>query len=272
MLCFDRDALDRLAIWEFHTNRTALLVKARRLIVAGIFSIVASASVLAESTLRGEYDVEGQVWHGRAYTGQAKIAPRGEGYAIAWRLGQGDAYRGVALKMDNVLGAVYWSDKDRFRGLGIVAYRIDGGELHGIWMLAEGGKTTGREDLKGSPDLTGDYIITLGENPDDLTNYDGHVRIEHRGDVYQVTWYTPNLSYVGNGIRIGDILVVGYALEHAPGTVRYCVGKVGLVGIWAYGDQAMMGKEMLKRRPEAAQPSPENDDNAGACQMSQFRG
>jgi hypothetical protein len=166
--------------------------------------------------------------------------------------------------MDNVLGAVYWPDQQRLRGHGIVVYHIDGGELQGIWLVANGPQKIGRETLKGSPELIGEYKITLGENPDDLTNYSGTVRMERHGDVYQVAWYTPKLSYIGNGIRIGDVLVVGYAIGEAPGTVAYCLGKSGLLGVWSFGGQATLGKEVLKRHSDASQP--EADGSApGDC-------
>src|SRR5262245_30082497 len=77
-----------------------------------------STSSSVESGLGGDYVVAGQASDGRAYTGQLRIITQGEGYAIAWRLDQGGDYRGLALKVDNVLGAVYRPDKDRIPGLG----------------------------------------------------------------------------------------------------------------------------------------------------------
>lgn len=245
-------------------NRMTLLRGCRRLAFALIVCVAGSAVSRADTNLSGDYDIAGQTSNGRAYGGEVKIIARGEGYAIAWRLEQGGTYRGLAIKMDNVLGAVYWPDKDRLRGLGIVVYHIEGGELQGIWLVAEDGQRIGRENLKGSPDLAGEYDITLGENPDDMTNYGGHVRMERHGDVYRVSWYTPDLSYIGNGIRIGDVLVVGYAIDGAPGTVGYCVENEGLRGIWTFGTAADLGKELLTRHSADAQPAP-GDGTVATC-------
>jgi hypothetical protein len=226
-----------------------------------------SAAASADGTLSGDYGVEGQTLHGRNYTGQVKIASHGKGYAIAWRLDQGDTYRGAALKMDDVLGAVYWSERDTFRGLGVALYRVSGGELQGIWLLAgQDGKATGRENLQGSADLNGDYRITLGENPDGMTNYDGHVQMERHGNTVRLTWYTPGLSAVGNGVRIGDILVVGYASDRVPGTIGYCVGADGLRGLWTYGGEAAAGTEVLKYPAGASPPA---GTGADTCRSSQ---
>ena len=252
-------------------NRMTLLRGCRRLAFALIVCVAGSAVSRADTNLSGDYDIAGQTSNGRAYGGEVKIIARGEGYAIAWRLEQGGTYRGLAIKMDNVLGAVYWPDKDRLHGLGIVVYHIEGGELQGIWLVAEDGRKIGRETLKGSPDLAGEYTITLGENPDDMTNYGGRVRMERHGDMYRLSWYTPDLSYVGNGIRIGDVLVVGYALGAAPGTVGYCVGESGLLGIWTYGSQGELGKEVLKRRTNATQSDSQSGE-ASHCKPPQFGG
>jgi hypothetical protein len=248
--------------------RRVILNRVRWVVLALALCLGAPAALLADTNLSGDYDAAGQTSNGRGYTGQVKIVARGEGYAIAWRLDQGDAYRGLAIKMDNVLGAVYWPDKSPLHGHGIVAYHIEGGELQGIWLLAGGNQKSGRENLKGSPGLAGDYAITLGENPDDVTNYGGRVRMERRGDVYRVSWYTPDLSYVGNGIRIGDVLVVGYAAGQVPGTVAYCLGKDGLLGVWTYGGQAELGKEVLKHHSDGNQPDAESG-KSGDCQPQQ---
>lgn len=235
-----------------------------RLLLILALAAAAAGAARAEATLSGDYRAEGRDAQGRAYAGQVRIAAQGRGYAIGWRLEDGGDYRGFGLKMDDVLGAVYWSDRAPARGAGIVLYRIQGEELLGLWLVG-GAKApiAGRENLKGSPELSGDYEITLGENPDGMTNYDGRVHMERRGDTLQVSWYTPRLAYVGNGIRIGDILIVGYALGPAPGTVAYCVLDGGLRGVWTYGETGRLGSEALTRLDRPAQPPPPKE--AASC-------
>jgi hypothetical protein len=235
-------------------------------LAALILCAIAWSAAAAESQVSGDYDAQGRSAQGQAYQGAVRIAPLGQGYGIAWRLAGGDTYRGVALKVDSVLGAVYWSDRQRLDGVGIVLYRIDGGELQGLWMPARADATViGRENLKGSPDLAGRYQITLGENPDNMTNYDGHVEIARQGDTYRLEWFTPDLSAVGNGIRLGDILVVGYAVGQAPGTVGYCVTEMGLLGLWSFGQETALGKEVLRRQGVSAAPSPDASQQAGCA-------
>ena len=250
-------------------TRVALIAWCHRpatTLAALMLCAIAWSAAAAESQISGDYEAQGQSAQGQAYKGAVRIAPLGQGYGIAWRLERGDTYRGVALKVDNVLGAVYWSAQQRLQGLGIVLYRIDGGELQGLWMPARADATViGRENLKGSPDLTGRYQITLGENPDNMTNYDGHVEIARQGDTYHLEWFTPGLSAVGNGIRLGDILVVGYAVGQAPGTVGYCVTDMGLLGVWTFGQETALGKEMLRRQGVSAAPSPDSNGQQADC-------
>ena len=244
-------------------KRAAIISRCRRPLAALVLCALAwSAS--ADSQISGDYDAQGKSAQGQAYQGAVRIAPLGQGYGIAWRLAGGDTYRGVALKVDDVLGAVYWSDRQQLQGLGIVMYRIDGGELQGLWMPARtDASIIGRENLSGSPDLAGRYRITLGENPDNMTNYDGQVEITRQGDAYHVEWFTPDLSAVGNGVRLGDILVVGYAAGQAPGTVGYCVTPTGLLGAWTFGEATALGKEVLRRQGVSAVP--DSDGQQAGC-------
>jgi len=225
---------------------------------------VPAGGAFAEPPLAGTYHAEGKTSDGRAYGGQVGIEPNGKGVRLAWVLDGGDSYRGVGLRIDNVLGSAYWSDAERFNGPGVAAYRIDGGKLHGNW-LAYGGPEglVGREELSGPASLEGRFEIVLGENPDG-TPYHGHVNIKRRGDTFLFHWYAPGSSYVGNGIRIGDVMVVGYAQGRAPGTIAYCVRDGGLDGVWAYGGDARLGRETLRRQPDAG-PAEQGDGSGSDC-------
>jgi hypothetical protein len=216
-----------------------------------LLAVFASAA-FAEPPLAGTYRAEGKTAGGMAYGGQVGIEPDGKGVRLAWALDGGDSYRGVGLQIDNVLGSAYWSEDDRFNGPGIVVYRIDGGKLHGTWRAYGGPEgLVGREELSGAASLEGRFEITLGENPGGGSSYHGHVNIERRGDTFLFHWYAPVNSYVGNGIRIGDIMVVGYAHGRAPGTVAYCIRDRSLDGVWAYGSDTRLGRETLHRQSDA---------------------
>lgn len=199
--------------------------------------------------LTGSYQVEGKGADGVSYAGQVDLASYGKGLALTWSADRGRPYEGLGLQLGDAMGAVFWPKGETFDGLGIVLYRIDGGRLQGIWMPQGGSKAPlGREDLLGPPTLEGRFEITLGENPGGSSHYSGHVNIERRDDIYYFHWYAPRDSYVGNGVRIGDVMVVGYALGKAPGTVAYCARGRELDGIWSYADETRLGREILRKR------------------------
>jgi hypothetical protein len=224
-----------------------------RLSAVLFIAVAATAVAAAESSLPGAYTVQGKTADGQAYGGRVEIAPHGKGVTLDWALDRGDSYVGRGLQLDQVLGGVYWEPDERFNDPGIVVYRIDGGRLQGIWM-PQGAPTNlvGREDLLGPASLEGRFEITLGEHPGGGSHYTGHVEVTRRGDTYFFHWYAPNDSYVGSGIRIGNIMVVGYAVGRAPGTVAYCIHGKDLDGAWAYGDQTRLGREALHRQTGAS--------------------
>ena len=235
-----------------------------RLIVLLLFSVAAPAAT-ADGELIGSYDVTGKTVDGRAYGGQIDIAPHGKGVKLDWALGGGDRYSGRALQLDGVLGGVYWEQSERYNDPGVVVYRIDGGKLQGIWM--PGGaplNSVGREDLVGPASLEGRFEIILGEQPGGRSHYSGHVNVTRRGDTYLFRWYAPNASYVGGGIRLGNVMVVGYALGRAPGTVAYCIQGKDLEGAWAYGEQTRLGREALRRQAGAGD-TPAGADTQEEC-------
>ena len=204
---------------------------------------VASAGDIAT----GPYNATGTAVDGTAYSADVGLDARGKAYALNWTRADGLVYRGKGLELDGVLGAVYWAERDGFRAPGIVVYRIDGGKLAGVWLPEHGnGQVLGREDLVGSPDLEGRFEIALGQRPDG-GRYSGHVMIERRGDIYYFHWYAPRDSFIGNGVRIGNVMVVGYALGRAPGTIAYCVTSDELSGAFAYGAETRLGHETLRR-------------------------
>ena len=220
-----------------------------RWIAVALLCLVGSQA-LADPT--GGYRVERTSADGATQAGKALVAPSGRAFALEWDLEDGGRYRGLGLQVDDVLGAVFWPQEEKFEGLGIVLYRIDGGRMQGVWMPTGGSNVPpGRENLIGAPGLEGRFDVTLGENPGGRSNYRGHVVIERRGEIYYFHWYTPTDSYVGNGVRIGNIMVVGYALGRAPGTVAYCLRGNRLDGLWSYAAETRTGRELLRPPGEA---------------------
>ncbi len=226
--------------------------------VAMLLLCLFGSGALADPT--GGYRVQRISADGATQAGAALVTPSGRAFLLEWTLEKDGRYRGLGLEVDGVLGAVFWPQEERFDGLGIVVYRIDGGRMQGVWMPTGGPSgAPGREDLIGSPSLEGKFDVVVGENPGGRSHYRGHVMIERRGEVYYFHWYTPTDSYVGNGVRMGNIMVVGYALGRAPGTVAYCQRGDRMDGLWSYAADTRTGRELL--RP----PGESTSDNSGGA-------
>jgi hypothetical protein len=224
-----------------------------RRVFALVFVLLGVLAAPAEAQdVAGIYDVQGKFPNGKAYGGAVQIAPFGSAHAILWKLENGDAYEGLAIRQGNVLGAGYAAGKLPF---GLVVYRVAGGVLDGEWVTSGDPKAElGRETLEGPAILGGNYKITLGQNRDGTTNYTGEVIIKPDDGTYLLAWMVPNLAYVGRGVRVGDVLVVAYGRSQdpkkLPGVVAYQIDDdATLDGVWATPGSAKTGTETLKRRP-----------------------
>lgn len=200
--------------------------------------------------LSGVYDAKGRYPNGKDYQGEVQIKDLGTLHAVLWRLADGEAYKGIAIHLDDVLGGAYGPADARF---GLAVYRIRGGRLEGVWADSQDLKSAlGRETLEGPPELNGKYRITLGQNRDGVTNYGGEVAIQRRGETYLVLWPTKPPS-LGVGIRVGDLLVVAFGTnpKKLPGVVAYRARPgEALDGIWATVGQKTLGSETLTRHAQ----------------------
>jgi hypothetical protein len=198
--------------------------------------------------LVGEYRHSAAAHAGKIRRSVATISEREAGLGITWQEDEGNLFGGIGLRLDGVFGAAYTEALNgAFRGSGVVAYRIQDGTLEGLRLpYAEGGRIV-EETLQGSPALEGRYDIVRSVDAGGATYYSGHVEIEHRGDTYQMTWFTPERSFEGVGLRIGDVLVAGYAKGFAPSLVAYCIDGEVLTGVSTYGHSGTIGADRLLR-------------------------
>jgi hypothetical protein len=208
----------------------------------------------SNTALAGEYRHQAISATGKVRRSVATIAPRGAGLGVAWEEDEGNLFGGIGLSLDGVFGAAYTEALNgAFRGSGMVAYRIAGGTLTGIRLHAGAEGATITETLQGPAGLDGSYEIVSSQAADGSTFHGGRVEIAHRGDTYQMTWFTTEAtlegerSFEGVGLRIGDVLVASYARGFAPGILAYCIDDGLLSGIATYGHIGTIAQDRMVR-------------------------
>ncbi|HVZ00904.1 MAG TPA: hypothetical protein VHA35_15460 [Dongiaceae bacterium] len=228
------------------TRRFALAIAA----LLGLAALPAAAQEIS-----GTFGVKGETAGGTAYQGSVAIATEGAGYRVAWQRDADLERQGFALRYDRVLG-VAAEDQDAF--FGVVLYRVKGGHLTGIWQNSGSpiAENLGFEDLDGPEGLDGVFIISRGVNPNG-TVYQGDVTIKKSGAIYLVDWRTPNPSFIGTGVLLGDTFVVGYAVRHRSGVVAYCIRSGEMLdGVSGEASDSATGTETLRRGDAATVEAP----------------
>jgi hypothetical protein len=209
----------------------------------------ASGAPAGTAALVGEYRHSTVTPAGKVRRSVATIAVRGAGLSVAWEEDEGNLFGGIGVSLDGVFGAAYTEALDgSFRGAGVLAYRIQGGTLEGVRLPSDSADgMLIQETLEGSPALEGRYAIARSLDAHGATYHSGYVKIVRRGDTYQMTWYTPLHSYDGVGLRVGDVLVAGYARGFAPGLIAYCADRGLLTGVGTYGQVGTVGADRMTR-------------------------
>jgi len=208
-----------------------------------------SVVLATTATLVGEYRHSTVTPAGKVRRSVATIVAHGAGLSVAWEEDEGNLFGGLGLGLDDVFGAAYTEALDgSFRGAGVLAYRIHGGTLEGVRLPSDSADgALIQETLEGSPALEGRYAIARSLDARGATYHSGYVEIVRRGDTYQMTWYTPQHSYDGVGLRVGDVLVAGYARGFAPGLIAYCADQGLLTGVVTYGQVGTVGADRMTR-------------------------
>jgi hypothetical protein len=221
----------------------------------------------------GDYDSETRLTDGRVFSRQATVALRDGMLNVTWRSPDGDQFEGVGIRDGRTLGVAYFANSQgSFRGGGVAVYNVTGGHLEGTRLSYESAQSGGgylRETLQGPPGLEGRYEIAANENTFGQSFETGYVEIARKGDLYELQWYTPAPSLVGNGIRLGDKLVVGYANGFSLGVVAYCVDHDVLTGVNAPSESGPIGISTM-RRHSAGGTSPSRTCKGLVESASQF--
>jgi hypothetical protein len=223
-------------------RRVGLLLAA--LFAALTFAAPAASAEEIGGAITGEYALAGATASGDGYQGSVEIAPNGRTFRVQWTRPAPLEQRGFALRLDNVLGVVA---DDPSEDYGIVLYRVNGGHLEGIWQSDHGSvvRALGDENLDGPAMLEGRFEISLGRNPDG-SQYGGWVEIKRAGAIYLVDWYTPQPRYIGTGILMGNVFVVGYGAAHRSGVAAFCLQNPALMeGITGAAADDAIGAEVL---------------------------
>ena len=233
----------------------------RRFFLAFILFVAACAAAAADDFV-GRYAATGVTPQGANYKGDVQIEQVGKLHVVLWRLEGGAAYKGIAIRQGDKLGAGYGPADAKF---GIAVYQVNGGTLQGVWADSRDLKSElGKETLQGSPNLSGTYKIALGQNRDGITNYTGTIEIKRNGNTFLFFWPT-KVPSLGVGVLVDDMLVVAYGNNPAklPGVVGYkASGADAMDGTWAFlelqkaangsfnvSPPKQAGSETLKRQP-----------------------
>jgi hypothetical protein len=211
----------------------------RRFILSLLLFFAAWSTAVADEFV-GKYDAAGTDPLNRAYKGAVQIEQLGKLHVVLWRLEGGAAYKGIGIRQGDKLGVGWGKANTKF---GVAVYKVNGGTLEGVWADSRDlTSELGKETLTGSPELSGTYKITLGQNRDGLTNYGGTIDIKRNGNTFLFYWPTKPPS-LGVGVLLDDMLVVAYGSKPAdlPGVVAYKAsgkdakgsGADVLEGLWA---------------------------------------
>jgi hypothetical protein len=215
------------------------------------------AALSLQPELAAEYEFAAAV-DGKTASGTSVISANDQSYDLFRRSSDGLLATGFGLQLEGVLGAAVVPYPRRFYpGLGMVIYQIEGGSLKGFRLpevALKQEQRIGREELAGPPGLNGRYRITLSENPFGQPYYAGTVTIEPHGEIYLVQWYTPELAYVGTGVRMGDVFVAAYAQRDTPGVVAYCIGPDWLIGVGGLFGRRTLSDQTMHRKGSPLPP------------------
>lgn len=176
---------------------------------------------------------------GFEYTGELDIIKQGDAYRLDWTTTAGD-YPGIGLLRDDIL-AVGWGDSYS----GVTVYEIENGYLKGEWtaFFAEGMPGT-EKSMDKTTRFEGIYDVT-GTNPDG-SEYTAELTIEKTGETYLIKWVLGGETGYGIGIKIGDLLCVGFGRE-SYGVIAYKLSGDTAEGIWTIQNAENVTTENIKR-------------------------
>jgi hypothetical protein len=183
--------------------------------------------------LEGRYSFEGKLRDVDATTTRAELDSRKSIYEVTWSKNGTKVTEGMALRFGNLVAVAqgkvprdFWND---YENLGIAVYKIDGADLRGMRIFLEDyGAAPQPQILRpiaGAPDrysvqlLSGEFVP--GQE----------IKITPNGDAYLFVLYTPGVTMIGTGVKLGEHLVFGLSSTTLPSITAFCRDGDALRGI-----------------------------------------
>ncbi len=212
-----------------------------------IWAAALSVALAADPDPSGVWDLVGRDLSRTPYEGSLLVQPWGLAYDLTWHTSIGD-YQGVGVLVDDHLYGA-WGAGTEF---GVLIYRIGEESLTGEWVLwrerGEPGTEWATPRGRIRRGLIGTWEVD-GKAPGDSEHtYRSLLTIEKLRRTWVLTWESEGSRYQGTGVRRGDLLVVGWAVDAAGGLIDYRIDGGTAKGRWSISGQPRRGRERLVRR------------------------
>jgi hypothetical protein len=210
----------------------------RRRLAAVLLTAMLLAAGLAQAAnlnLAGRYDVTGTNTDGSRYAADLRVTRSGETWRFDWDSGNAV---GVGLVLGDMVAVAYGAST-----CSVVGYLVQkNGDLDGLW--ASRSSTLGSELATGSDSPRFSHTVS-GRNPDG-SRYQGTLALYTVGPAYSLRWLIGQDTYVGLGVRRGNLLAVAYGSDSC-GMVAYSLDADGTLrgDFTTFSDHGKDGKPRL---------------------------
>lgn len=223
-------------------------------------NVSAMADDLRPLQIAPSYDFRSIIPGGTVVSGKLLMTPQSGTYNMLWQRDQGGLRAGFGVEDRGLLASINAPFPEHYsenHGLGLAVYRIKGGHLDGYRIQeSDSSRSRKQEVLDGPEGLSGRYQITHSELPFGA----GHVMIRATGKTYLFSWFTPRPEYFGVGVRVGDVIVVGYSMAVIPGVTVHCRSGEELKGLGVTGARAALTVQTLTPESPANHVAPDAVD------------
>ncbi len=183
--------------------------------------------------LEGDYSFEGKLRDVDGTRTRAELDRRKSIYEVTWTRNGTKMAEGMALRFGNLVAVAqgqvprdFWND---YENLGIAVYKTDGADLRGMRIFLEDDGAAPQPQvlrpIAGAPDRYSVHLLS-GEI---VLNQE--IKITRNGDAYLFVLYTPGVTMIGSGVKLGEHLVFGLSSTTLPSITAFCRDGDALRGI-----------------------------------------